>query len=58
MHERIIISDASPIIALAGIGKLEILQKLYHDIIITDIVRHEIHAVLPDWISLNTNYDI
>lgn len=57
MPEQIIISDASPLIALADIGKLEILQQLYGNIIITDIVRNEIHTDLPDWISVSSNYD-
>lgn len=57
MPEQIIISDASPLIALADIGKLEILQHLYSNITITDIVRNEIRVDLPDWISVSSNYD-
>ena len=57
MPEQIIISDASPLIALADIGELEILRKLYQNITITDIVRNEIHADLPEWIIVSQNYD-
>lgn len=58
MPEQIIISDASPIIALVDIGRIEILRELYSNIIITDVVRDEIHAELPNWIIVNKNYDI
>ena len=57
MPEQIIISDASPLIALADIGKLEILRELYNNITITDVVRNEIHAELPDWIKVSIDYD-
>lgn len=56
MPNQIIISDASPLIALADIGELEILQKLYQNITITDIVSNEVHIELPDWISVSQNY--
>ncbi|MEM6736169.1 MAG: DUF3368 domain-containing protein [Bacteroidota bacterium] len=57
MPEQIIISDASVLIALADIGKLEILRELYNNITITDVVRNEVHAELPDWVIVSTNYD-
>ncbi len=57
MPEELIISDASPLIALVDVGELEILQKLYHRVSITDIVRSEIHAELPKWIKVSTGYD-
>lgn len=57
MHEELVISDASPLIALADIGELELLLHLYQRIVITDIVRNEIHADLPDWIEVSTEYD-
>ena len=37
--------------------ELEILQLLYQRIVITDIVRSEIHADLPEWIEVSTEYD-
>jgi predicted nucleic acid-binding protein len=57
MREVIVIADASPIIALVAIGQLDLLQHLYERIMITDIVRSEIHADLPEWIEVTVNYD-
>jgi len=57
MPNELVISDASPLIALADIEELEILQLLYQRIVITDIVRSEIHADLPEWIEVSTEYD-
>ena len=57
MPNRIIISDASPLIALVDIGELELLKQLYKEVFITDIVRNEIVADLPDWVKINTDYD-
>lgn len=57
MPDKLVISDSSPLIALADIGELELLQKLYQEVFITDIVRSEIHADLPTWISVSTKYD-
>ena len=57
MPEQLIISDASPLIALADIGELELLQQLYEQVLITDIVRDEIHAELPEWIKVSAGYD-
>lgn len=39
MPKKVIISDASALIALVDIGELALLQKLYDQIFITDIVR-------------------
>lgn len=58
MPKKIIISDASPLIALADIGELGLLQELYQIVTITDIVRNEIHADLPAWIEVSTEYDL
>lgn len=57
MPEELVISDASPLIALVDIGELELLRKLYQRVTITDIVRDEIHAELPEWIEVSTGYD-
>ena len=57
MPEELVISDASPLIALVDIGELEILRQLYQRVTITDIVRDEIHAELPEWIEVSTEYD-
>ena len=57
MHEELVISDASPLIALADIGELDLLLHLYQRIVITDIVQNEIQKDLPDWIEVSTDYD-
>lgn len=57
MPEELVISDASPLIALADIGEIELLQKLYDRVAITDVVKSEIHANLPSWIEVSTNYN-
>ncbi len=57
MHETLIIADASPLIALVDIEELEVLHRLYERVIVTDIVRGEIHAELPGWIEVATNYN-
>lgn len=58
MPEQLIISDASPLIALEDIGELGLLQKMYEQVWITDIVQAEIHANLPEWINVSTGYDV
>jgi len=45
-----IISDTSCLISLAKINKLDILRKLYKEIIITPEVASEYRTSLPDWI--------
>ena len=40
-----VIVNSTPLIALCGIGRLDILQELYHDIYIPDAVYREITAV-------------
>lgn len=57
MPEQIIISDASPLIALENIGELDLLQKFYERILITEIIRKEVQAHLPEWIEISTEYD-
>ena len=37
-ERRLVISDASPLIALADIGRLELLEALYDTVYITDVV--------------------
>jgi predicted nucleic acid-binding protein len=57
-EQQLIISDASPLIALFDIGELDLLLQLYNNVSITDIVRSEIHADLPHWIIVSSNYDL
>ena len=57
MPERIVLSDASPLIALVAIGQIDVLRQLYKQVLITDIVRKEVHAALPDWIEITSDYE-
>lgn len=54
----IIISDASPIIALHNIGQLALLKEVYREISITDIVRREVEISLPEWIKVVNEYNM
>jgi len=49
MH-KIIISDTSCLIALSKIKKLDLLNKLYDDVFVTNDVYQEFGALLPKWI--------
>ncbi len=56
MLNHLIISDASPIIALYKIEQLHLLKDLYQSITITDVVRSELHFNIPDWILITNKY--
>lgn len=53
----LVISDASPLIALADIGRLSLLQSMFGEVVITDVVRREVQADLPEWITVENVYD-
>ncbi len=56
----IIVADTSPVMNLAVIGRLEILQQLYGEILIPDEVRKELSAMnieLPQWINIRSATD-
>jgi len=54
---RVIISDASCLIALDEIGQLQILKALFEQIVITPEVQLEFGSQLPDWIVIqSTSY--
>ncbi len=53
----LVISDASPIIALDDVGKLSLLKELFGRVVITDVVRDEVVADLPEWIEVVKEYD-
>lgn len=50
--DKIIISDASCLIALTKIDKLDLLKDLYQEIIITNEVYNEFGSSLPKWILI------
>lgn len=52
MPNKIIIADASVLIALSNINQLEILKKVYNSIIITPEVKMEFGEKLPRWIHV------
>lgn len=52
MSEETIVADASCLIVLENIGELNLLQKLYSEIFITEEVRTEFGLDLPDWIKV------
>ena len=54
---ELVISDASCIIALEDIGELRILKGLFSQVVVTDIVKDEIQAELPNWIKVSTDYE-
>lgn len=47
---KIIISDTSCLIALDGIGQLQILQKLFFQVSTTQEISDEFGKKMPDWI--------
>lgn len=53
----IIISDASPIIALYEIDQLDLLRAVYNEVTVTSIVAKEVEVPLPEWISIDDGYD-
>ncbi len=57
MPEGFVISEASPSIALVDIGQVDLLQQMYQRVPITDVVRGEIHADLPEWIEVSPDYE-
>jgi len=44
----IVVSDSSPLVALAGIGRLELLRALYGTVVVPDAVWHEVVEKAPD----------
>jgi predicted nucleic acid-binding protein len=56
MH-NIVISDTSCLIIFNKIGQLEILQKVYDNVITTPEVAEEFSEILPDWIIIKEVQD-
>ena len=52
VYDKAIISDASCLIALTNINRLEILKQLFKEIIITPEVASEYKLSLPKWILI------
>ena len=58
MPEKIIISDTSSLIALTNIGELELLKKVYEEVVITPEIGEEYGLETPDWIRTEKIEDI
>mgnify|MGYP001370635944 CR=1 FL=1 len=54
---KIIISDTSCLIILSNIAQLELLHKMYGEIVITPEILEEYQDVVPDWIVVQTVSD-
>ena len=52
MSREIIIADASCLIVLQNIQELDLLQKVFSEVIITDEVKNEFGLDLPAWIKV------
>ena len=54
---KTIISDTSCFIILTNIGELDLLQKVYTQIVTTPEVASEYGEILPDWVTIETVRD-
>jgi len=57
MH-RIIIADISCLILLSNINELDLLQKMYGNVFITEIIVEEFGEQLPEWIIIEQVNDL
>jgi predicted nucleic acid-binding protein len=55
---KTIISDTSCLIVLSNIGELELLKKVYDQIITTSDIENEFGEELPDWIIVKNVKDL
>ncbi len=55
---KIIISDTSCLIILSKIGELDLLRKLYGNIVTTTDIASEFGEDLPDWIEIKNVKDL
>ena len=56
--DKIIISDTACLIGLTNIGQIDILRKMYGEIIVTREVAQEYGSPLPDWIEVREISDV
>jgi predicted nucleic acid-binding protein len=52
MRETIVIADTSCLIALSKIEAIDLLEKLYHEVFITEEIAKEFGDGLPNWIKI------
>lgn len=55
--QKAIVSDTSCLILLEKIGELEMLHKVFGDILITQDVADEYGSTLPNWVSIQNPTD-
>ena len=54
---KTIISDTSCFIVLQNIGELDLLRRVYGEVLTTDIVAEEFGEDLPEWVKLESPKD-
>lgn len=58
--QKVIISDTSCLILLDKIGEVQLLNKLFGQVIVTDEIKNEFDKELPEWVivknPINKNY--
>ena len=54
MPETIVITDTSCLIVLSKLGMLDILTKLYSNVVITEDIANEFGEPLPGWIKIKS----
>lgn len=52
MPEIVVITDTSCLIALTKLGAIDILHKLYSEVIVTEEIAKEFGDPLPEWIQI------
>ena len=57
MIRSVVIADSSALMALENIGEIDVLPKLFSEIIITPEVAREYGRKTPDWIIIRTPTD-
>jgi len=56
MREKVYV-DTSSIIILSKIDALDLLKKIYSNVIITNIINAELNETLPSWIIVEPSYN-
>jgi predicted nucleic acid-binding protein len=54
MHNNLVITDTSCLISLAKLNKLFVLNKLYDNVFVTNVIADEYGDVLPNWIIVKS----
>ncbi len=57
MPETVVIADTACLISLSKINRLELLQHVFHSVVITPEVDREFGEQLPDWIVVEAVTD-